>query len=76
MQIPKDLLTEEQQEKIIRMEKPVDEFIREAVDKKLEETDETTKKLDEDLENARGLWANRNFTGDEWQRRMRGCRHE
>jgi len=64
-------LTDAQRAKISQTGKPMATFIREAVDAKLADSTRMTEDRLDALTAAAGAWKNRNFTGDEYQVRMR-----
>lgn len=64
-------LTEDQRKRIQEAGVGLAEFVRGAVDEKLRSAESAKERTLKILEESCGLWKDRDFTGDEYQTRMR-----
>ncbi len=69
-------LTEEQRKQIQASGAGLAEFVRAAVDERIQQIAKTPADRWKILEKAAGLWKDRDFTGDEYQTRMRRRRRK
>lgn len=64
-------MTEDQRQQIRGAGHTLAEFVRAAIDEKLQAAESARALTLQILEKSCGLWKNRDFTGDEYQTRMR-----
>lgn len=69
-------LTEEQRKQIRAAGVGLAEFVRGAVDEKLRGAESARERTLKIIEESCGIWKNRDFTGDEYQTRMRRPRKD